>query len=203
MTEAVPRAEVAPLAPSPSRGPITFQSMADQLTLGEVVTVLAALLVFVSAFLTWATVEVHTSTGTPVAGAITASMGISGGRLGTVTLALSVAVLVTVAGMLVPMGATWMWKVLLGFAALIALLALLDVARIPRMMSPDNFSCPSRVTCTFHRSIGPGTWITLGAGLLVLAGAYLHHWRPLYFSTDEASPEDEPDQPAAAAGTSG
>jgi hypothetical protein len=203
MTEAVSRAETTALAPSAPRGPITFQSMADQLTLGEVVTVLAALLVFVSAFLTWATVEVHTSTGARIAGAVTASMGISGGRLGTVTLGLSVAVLVTVAAMLVPFGDGWMWKVLLGFGALIALLTLLDMARIPRTMAPDNFSCPSRVTCTFHRSIGPGTWFTLAAGLVVLAGAYLHHWRPLYFRSGDVSSKDEPDQPAAAAGTSG
>jgi len=175
---------------SAARGPITFQSMADQLTLGEVVAVLAALLTFVAAFLTWSTVMVHSSSNAQVTGAVAdsagVSAGVSGGRLGTVTLGLSIAVLVTVGVMLLPLAAAWVWKVLLGFGALIAALTLLDMARIPRPMAPDNFTCPSGVTCSFHRSIGPGTWFTVGAGLLVLGGAYLHHWRPLRFGSSES-----------------
>lgn len=173
-------AEPAALAsPEPStRGPLTFESMADRLTLGLVVTVLAALLGFVSAFLTWSTVDVRSATDVRITGAVTDSLGISGGRLGTVTLGVSIAVLVTVAVMLLPLVALWAWKVLLGFGTLIALLTLLDLARIPRTIAPDNFTCPSGVTCTFHRIVGPGVWFTLGAGLLVIGGAYLHHLRP-------------------------
>jgi hypothetical protein len=44
------------------------------------------------------------------------------------------------------------------------------------------------VTCTFHRTLGPGVWLTLVASLLIVAGAYVHHFRPVPFRAPGAPP---------------
>lgn len=189
--------KAGPAAPpqEPDAGRITFQSMADRLTLGLLAAVIGAVLVFVSAFLTWSTVDARSSVGTKVAGAVTDSIGIAGGRLGTATLILSVASLLLVGMMLLPATKPWAWMVLLGFGLWIVLFALVDLAAIPRTLRPDNFTCPSGVTCSFHRSIGPGVWFTLVTGLLVAAGAYVHHLRPTGFRPRPATPPPNLDQP--------
>ena len=175
--------------------PITFQAMADKLTLGLLTSVVGAIIVFVSAFLTWSTVDARGAAGKPLSGAVTDSMGISGGRLGTVTVICSIVALAVVGVMLLPITKPWAWQVLLGLGSLIVLLALIEVVTLPRALSPGAYSCPSGVTCTFHRTIGPGVWFTLVAGAIVIAGAYLHHLRPVPFVRPEASPQ--PVKPAA------
>lgn len=167
---------------------ITFQSMADRLTLGLLAAVIGAFLVFVSAFLTWSRVDARSAAGQRIAGAVTDSLGIAGGRLGAETLVLSIAALVVIGVMLLPATKAWAWQVLIGFGVLIVLFALVDLVSIPRTLRPDNFTCPSGVTCSFHRSIGPGVWFTLVAGLLVVAGAYVHHIRPVPFREHASGP---------------
>jgi hypothetical protein len=187
MSDRPPAAEetvsVARPEPAPVTDPdaITFQSMADRLTLGLLATVIGAVLVFISAFLTWSTVDARSQAGGKIAGAVTDSIGISGGRLGTVTLVLAIASLAMVGVMLLPSTKPWAWQVLIGFGALSAFFALIDLISIPRTLRPDNFTCPAGVSCTFHRSIGPGVWFTLVASLLIVAGAYIHHIRPVPF----------------------
>jgi hypothetical protein len=175
-----------PSAPAGQR--ITFQSMADQLTLGLLASVIGAVLVFVSAFLTWSTVDARSQVGDKLAGAVTDSMGISGGRLGTATLVLSLAALAVVAVMLLPATKPWAWQVLIGAGALSAAFTLYDLITIPKTLRPDNFTCPSGVSCAFHRTIGPGVWFTLIASLLIVAGAYVHHVRPVPFRSPGAHP---------------
>ena len=160
---------------------ITFQSMADRLTLGLLASVIGAVLVFVSAFLTWSTVDARSAAGGKLDGAVTDSIGISGGRLGTATLVLSLGALAVVAVMLLPATKPWAWRVLLGFGLLSVFFTLVDLISIPRTLRPDNFTCPSGVSCTFHRTVGPGVWFTLIASLLIVAGAYVHHIRPVPF----------------------
>jgi hypothetical protein len=166
---------------------ITFQSMADRLTLGLLASVIGAVLVFVSAFLTWSTVNARSSAGAKTSsGAVTDSIGIADGRLGLETLVLSLASLALVAVMLMPATKPWAWKVLIGTGALTVLLALIELVSIPRTLRPDNFTCPSGVSCSFHRTVGPGVWFTLVTGLVVIAGAYVHHIRPVPFRPQAA-----------------
>ncbi len=160
---------------------ITFQSMADRLTLGLLASVIGAVLVFVCAFLTWSTVDARSRAGNKLAGAVTDSAGISAGRLGTATLVLSLGALAVVAVMLLPATKSWAWQVLIGFGALTAAFTLYELISIPRTLRPDNFTCPSGVSCAFHRTIGPGVWLTLIASLLIVAGGYVHHLRPVAF----------------------
>ena len=154
--------------------------MADRLTLGLLASVIGAVLVFVSAFLTWSTVDARSQSG-QLAGAVTDSMGISDGRLGSATLVLSLAALALVAVMLLPATKPWAWQVLIGAGVLSAVFTLIDLITIPKTLRPDNFTCPAGVSCTFHRTIGPGVWFTLIASLLIVAGAYVHHIRPVPF----------------------
>jgi hypothetical protein len=174
--------------PEPAGERITFQSMADRLTLGLLASVIGAVLVFVSAFLTWSTVDARSQVGDKLAGAVTDSIGIAGGRLGTATLVLSLAALAVVGVMLLPATKPWAWQVLIGSGALSAALALYELLTIPKTLRPDNFTCPSGVTCTFHQTIGPGVWFTLIASLLIVAGAYVHHIRPVPFRSPGAHP---------------
>ncbi|HEX4019403.1 MAG TPA: hypothetical protein VHX15_21900 [Frankiaceae bacterium] len=167
---------------------ITFQSMADRLTLGLLASVIGAVLVFVSAFLTWSTVDARSQAGDKLAGAVTDSIGIAGGRLGTATLVLSLAALAVVAVMLLPATKPWAWRLLLGAGALSAALALYDLISIPKTLRPDNFTCPAGISCTFHRTLGPGVWFTLIASLLIVAGAYVHHIRPVPFRSPGPHP---------------
>ena len=187
--------------PGVAGGPVTFQSMADKLTLGLLASVVGAIIVFVSAFLTWSTVDARGTAGAKLSGAVTDSMGISAGRLGTVTLICSIVALVVVGVMLLPVTMEWAWQVLLGLGALIVLLALIEVVTLPRALSPGSFSCPSGVTCTFHRTVGPGVWFTLVAGVIVIVGAYVHRIRPVPFARPKplTLPEaaDQPVKPAA------
>jgi hypothetical protein len=178
--------DAAAAAPPAER--ISFQSMADRLTLGLLASVIGAVLVFVSAFLTWSTVDARSQVGGKLAGAVTDSIGISGGRLGTATLILSLAALAVVAVMLLPATKPWAWQVLIGAGALSAAFTLYDLFSIPRTLRPDNFTCPAGVSCTFHRTIGPGVWFTLIASLLIVAGAYVHHLRPVPFRSPGAHP---------------
>jgi hypothetical protein len=172
-----------PPAPVADAQGITFQSMADRLTLGLLAAVIGAVLVFISAFLTWSTVDARSQAGGKIAGAVTDSIGISGGRLGTATLVLSIAALAMVGVMLLPSTKPWAWQVLIGFGLLSVFFALIDLFSIPRTLRPDNFTCPAGVSCTFHRTLGPGVWFTLVASLLIVAGAYVHHTRPVPFRT--------------------
>ena len=165
---------------------VTFQSMADRLTLGLVASVIGAVLVFISAFLTWSTVDARSQAGGKLAGAVTDSIGISGGRLGTETLVLALAALAVVGVMLLPATKAWAWQVLLGAGLLSVFFTLVDLISIPKTLRPDNFTCPAGVTCTFHRTIGPGVWFTLVASLLIVAGAYIHHIRPVPFRSPGA-----------------
>jgi hypothetical protein len=162
--------------------------MADRLTLGLLAAVIGAVLVFISAFLTWSTVDARSEAGGKIAGAVTDSIGISGGRLGTATLVLAIAAVAMAGVMLLPSTKPWAWQVLLGFGLLSAFFALIDLISIPRTLRPENFTCPAGVTCTFHRTIGPGVWFTLVASLLIVAGAYVHHFRPVPFRAPGAPP---------------
>jgi hypothetical protein len=166
--------------------PITFQSMADRLTLGLLASIIGAVLVFVSAFLTWASVHAKSSVGGTVSGATTDSLGIAGSRLGLATLVLSITALALCGVMLLPATKVWAWKLLAGSGLLVALLAIIELIQIPGTLRPSEFICPTGLTCTFHRSIGPGVWFTLVAGILVAAGAYVHHIRPVHFRTQLA-----------------
>lgn len=186
-TPAAPETAVE-TAPEPVAERITFQSMADRLTLGLLASVIGAVLVFVSAFLTWSTVDARSQIGDKLAGAVTDSIGIAGGRLGTATLVLSLAAVAVVAVMLLPATKPWAWQVLIGAGALSAAFSLYDLITIPKTLRPDNFTCPSGVSCTFHRTIGPGVWFTLIASLLIVAGAYVHHIRPVPFHSPGAHP---------------
>jgi hypothetical protein len=181
-------AAAAEPATEPATARITFQSMADRLTLGLLASVIGAVLVFVSAFLTWSTVDARSQVGDKLAGAVTDSIGIADGRLGTATLVLSLGALAVVAVMLLPATKPWAWQVLIGFGALSAAFTLFDLISIPRTLRPDNFTCPSGVSCTFHQTIGPGVWFTLIASLLIVAGAYVHHIRPVPFRSPGAHP---------------
>jgi len=176
-----------PAREQPDRPPITFQSMADRLTLGLLAAVIGAVLVFVSAFLTWSTVNARASSSQRVAGATTDSLGVAGSRLGSETLVLSLASLAVIAVMLLPATKPWAWKVLIGAGVLITLFALIDLISIPATLHPSNFTAPSGVTVSFHRTTGPGVWFTLFAGLLVTAGAYVHHIRPVPFRPPSGS----------------
>jgi hypothetical protein len=166
---------------------ITFQSMAERLTLGLVAAAIGGVLVFISAFLTWSSVDARSVAGNRVAGATIDTIGVSSQRLGTATLVVSIAALATVGVMLLPATKAWAWQVLLGSGALIVVLAVIELLSIPGNPRPENFTCPSGVTCTFHRSIGPGVWFTLVAGLVVVAGAYIHHIRPVPFRASAPS----------------
>jgi hypothetical protein len=157
--------------------------MADRLTLGLLAAVIGAVLVFISSFLTWASVDARSSAGGKVAGGVTDFLGVSGGRFGTATLICALAALVVVAVMLLPATKPWAWQVLLGCGALTVLFALIDLIQIPTDLHPAGFVCPAGVTCSFHRSIGPGVWFTLVTGLLVMAGAYVHYIRPVPFKS--------------------
>jgi hypothetical protein len=170
-----------PAESGPPAERITFQSMADKLTLGLLACVIGAVLVFVSAFLNWSST---TSKGTApgargATGATTDTLGIDGSRLGTATLVLSIAAIALVGVMLLPATKPYAWKILIGTGVLIALLAIVELFQIPGTLHPKNFTCPTGLTCSFHRSIGPGVWFTLAAGLLVAAGSYVHHIRPV------------------------
>jgi hypothetical protein len=161
-------------------GRITFQSMADRLTLGLLASVIGAVLVFVSALLTWSSIHVKSVAGTSASGGVIDSLGISGSRLGSATLVLSIAALALVGVMLLPATKPYAWKVLIGTGVLIAVLALIELFRIPATLHLTAQGCGvNGVTCSSHRSIGPGVWFTLVAGLLVAAGAYVHHIRPV------------------------
>ncbi len=179
---------------------ITFQSMADRLTLGLLASIIGAVLVFVSAFLTWASVNAKSTVGDKVSGATTDSLGIAGSRLGSATLVLSITALALCGVMLLPATKVWAWKLLTGAGALIALLAVIELFQIPGTLRPSDFTCPTGLTCTFHRSIGPGVWFTLVAGLLVAAGAYVHHIRPVQFRAQPARTTPEPAAIPAAEG---
>jgi hypothetical protein len=181
-----PEASVASPAPAPDADAITFQSMADRLTPGLLAAVIGAVLVFISAFLTWSTVDARSEAGGKIAGAVTDSIGLSGGRLGTATLVLAIAALAMVGVMLLPSTKPWAWQALLGFGLLSAFFALIDLISIPRTLRPENFTCPDGVTCTFHRTLGPGVWFTLVASLVIVAGAYVHHIRPVPFRSPGA-----------------
>jgi hypothetical protein len=170
----------------PARSGVSFQSMADRLTLGLLASVIGAVLVFISAFLTWSTVDARSQAGGKLAGAVTDSIGISGGRLGTETLVLALAALAVVGVMLLPATKSWAWQVLLGAGLLSVFFTLVDALSIPKTLRPDNFTCPTGVSCTFHRTIGPGVWFTLVASVLIVAGAYIHHVRPVPFRSPGA-----------------
>ena len=71
--------------PAPDADVITFQSMADRLTLGLLAAVIGAVLVFISAFLTWSTVDARSEAGGKIAGPATDSIG---RRVMTIQLAL-------------------------------------------------------------------------------------------------------------------
>ena len=167
---------------------ITFDSMAARLTFGLLASVIGAVLVFISAFLNWSSTTSKSSAGKLVSGATTDTLGIDGSRLGGATLVLSIAALALIAVMLLPATKTYAWKALIGTGALIALLALLELFQIPGTLHPTKFSCPTGVTCSFRRSIGPGVWFTLIAGLLVCAGAYVHHIRPVLTRPPRSAP---------------
>ena len=196
-TPAVPEATPTPDAAEPPQTPatpvaaeaegdarITFQSMADRLTLGLLAAVIGAVLVFISAFLTWSTV--HTQVQGKGVVAVSDSLGIAGGRLGKETLVLSLGALAVVAVMLLPATKSWAWRVLLGFGLLSTFFTLYDLVSIPKTLRPGNF-CPTG-TCSFHRTIGPGVWFTLIASLLIVAGAYVHHIRPVPFRSPGVRP---------------
>jgi hypothetical protein len=174
-------------APAKAEEQITFQSMADRLTLGLLAAVIGAVVVFVSSFLTWSTVDARSQVGDKLIGAVSDSLGIAGGRLGKETLVLSLGALAVVAVMLLPATKPWAWRVLLGFGVLSTLFSLYDLVSIPRTLRPDHFTCPSGI-CSFHRTIGPGVWFSLMASLLIVAGAYIHHIRPVPFRSPGAHP---------------
>jgi len=170
---------------------ITFQSMADRLTLGLLASVIGAVLVFVSAFLTWATTTSKSAVGKLVSGGTTDALGVDGSRLGTATLVLSIAAIALVGVMLLPATKPYAWKILLGAGALIALLAIIELFQIPATPHPTVPGCGvDGVTCSFHRSIGPGVWFTLVAGLVVAAGAYVHHIRPVGLRPEAAAAQE-------------
>ncbi len=176
-------AEPAPPAAAPDDSPdrITFQSMADRLTLGLLAAVIGAVLVFISAFLTWSTVNARSQAGGKIAGAISDTLGIAGGRLGTVTLVLSLAV----AGDGRPScccprrshgrgrcsSASACWRCLRAGRS----------DRDPEDAAAGRLHLPGR--CELHISprVGPGVWFSLITSLLIVAGAYVHHIRPVPF----------------------
>jgi hypothetical protein len=94
--------------------------------------------------------------------------------------------------MLLPATKPWAWQVLIGAGLLSAALSLYDLITIPKTLRPDNFTCPSGVSCTFHQTIGPGVWFTLITSLLIAAGAYVHHIRPVPFRSPGAHPVASP-----------
>jgi hypothetical protein len=182
---------------------ITFQSMADRLTLGLLVSVIGAVLVFVSSFLTWSSINAKSTVGKSLAGGVIDTLGVSGSRLGSATLVLSIAALALVAVMLLPATKPYAWKALIGVGVLIALLALIELFRIPATLHLTVKGCGvNGVTCSFHRSIGPGVWFTLVAGILIPVGAYVHHIRPVHLRPEapsQAKTAEDASEPQAAA----
>jgi hypothetical protein len=167
--------------------------------LGLLASIIGAVLVFVSSFLTWASVNAKSSVAGKVSGASVDYLGVSSHRLGFATLVLSIAALALCAVMLLPATKPWAWKVLIGTGALVALLAIIELIQIPQTLHANTSTCTAQgVTCTLHRSIGPGVWFTLIAGILVAAGAYVHHIRPVQFRSQLAG-RATPAAPAAQA----
>jgi hypothetical protein len=172
---------------------LTFQSMADRLTLGLLASVIGAVLVFVSAFLTWSSTNSKSSVGGLTSGAITDTIGIDGHRLGGATLVLSIAALALVMVMLLPATKSYAWKILMGVGALTSLLAVVELFQIPATLHPVVKACGvNGVTCSFTRTIGPGVWFTLVAGILVAVGAYVHHIRPVQMRHQAEAPSPPP-----------
>src|SRR5689334_10382179 len=93
--------------PAGDRQRITFQSMADRLTLGLLASVIGAVLVFISAFLTWSSVHAHAFVGNKQTNVVVDSLGVSGSRLGTATLILSIAAMALIGVMLLPATKEW------------------------------------------------------------------------------------------------
>jgi hypothetical protein len=139
-----------------------------------------ALLTFLAAFLTWATVEVTSRAGGPIVGGGTRSVsGLEGDRLGKATLVIGLAALVLCALLLAPATRSWGWIALLVCGALIVLLAVLDLASISddtdlKQRLAEVPGCGGTVRCEGERTAGVGVWLTIVGGLLIMLGAALH-----------------------------
>ena len=180
-------------AASPRSERLTFQSMADRLTLGLLASVIGAVLVFVSAFLTWSSINSKSSVGGLTSGATTDTLGIDGHRLGGATLVLSIAALALIMVMLLPATKSYAWKILIGVGVLTSLLAVVELFQIPATLHPVVKACGvNGVTCSFTRTTGPGVWFTLVAGILVAVGAYVHHIRPVQLRPQAEAPSPPP-----------
>jgi hypothetical protein len=154
--------------------------MAAGLTPGLLTAAVGALVTFLAAFLTWATVEVTSRAGGPLVGGGTRSViGLQGDRLGKATLVLAVASLVLVALLAAPASRRWGWIPLACAGGLIAVLAVLDLVSISdasdlRERLAQVPGCVQVVQCSGDRSAGVGVYLTILGGLAVLVGALLH-----------------------------
>jgi hypothetical protein len=149
-------------------------------TPGLLVAAVGALITFLAAFLTWASVEVSSRVGGPIVGGGTRSVsGLEGDRLGKATLVVAIAALLLIGLLLAPASRRWGWIALAVAGGLILVLALLDLVSIAdasdlRSRLAQVPGCSAAVQCTGDRSAGIGIYLTLLGGLLVGVGAFLH-----------------------------
>jgi hypothetical protein len=150
------------------------------MTPGLLTSAIGALLTFLAAFLTWATVELTSRAGGPLVGGGTRSViGLQGDRLGKATLVLAIAALLLVALLAAPASRPWGWIPLATAGALIVVLAVVDLISISdasdlRHRLAAVPGCQQVVQCSGDRSAGIGVYLTILGGLAVLAGALLH-----------------------------
>jgi hypothetical protein len=152
----------------------------DRVTPGLITVAVGGLIVFLAAFLTWASVEVTSRIGGPLVGGGTRSVsGLEGDRLGKATLILAIAVLLLVVLLTTPAARSAGWIALAVAGGLIVLLALLDLIAISdasdlRERLADVPGCSQGIQCTGERTVGIGVYLTILGGLVVVVGALLH-----------------------------
>jgi hypothetical protein len=154
--------------------------MPVNVTPGVLTAAVGALLTFLAAFLTWATVEVTSRVGTLLGGGTRSTSGLEGDRLGKATLVLALAAVALCVLLLQPSSRSWGWIALAAVGGLIVVLALIDLAAISdvsdlRERLGQVQGCSAAVQCTGSRTPGIGVYLTIVGGLVVLIGALLHH----------------------------
>jgi hypothetical protein len=152
----------------------------EGVTPGLLTAAVGALLTFLAAFLTWATVEVTSRAGGPIVGGGTRSVsGLEGDRLGKATLVLAIAAVLLIVLLLAPASRRWGWWVLLACGLLVIAFAVIDLVSISdssdlRRRLASIPGCNGPIQCTGDRTAGVGVWLTIAGGVLICVGALLH-----------------------------
>lgn len=154
--------------------------MPSQVTPGVLTAAVGALLTFLAAFLTWATVEVTSRAGGLLGGGTRSTSGLQGDRLGKATLVLALAAVALCVLLLQPSSRAWGWIALTAVGGLIVVLALVDLAAISdasdlRQRLGRVAGCSAAVQCSGSRTAGIGVYLTVVGGLVIVVGALLHH----------------------------